>query len=554
MALFEQLGNTIVEEKLKKLKKEAEERDASRRAADRGLPYANLNDVALSLEALKEIPETEARAAQIAAIEINPKEIAFAIYDQTAAVDAIAARFKAKGFKIRFVVVSQNGLEAVWKRYEDIKTISSEDLGNVTLQNADVYSMHSLQERFAALEQEKNVSTTQLITYLFAGATTLDASDIHVEAQKESAKIRFRIDGVLYDIATISNRLCKLLLNRIKLLSELKINISDKPQDGRFSILRKDKQNIDVRVSFIPSEYGETAVMRVLDPKATQVTFEKLGFRDADWMIISKELKRPNGMVLVTGPTGCGKTTTLYSFLRYVHSPENKIITIEDPIEYHLDGVEQTQVDAKKGYTFESGLRSILRQDPDIILVGEIRDGETAKIAANAALTGHLVFSTLHTNDAVGAIPRLLDLGVGASAISSSLSVVMAQRLVRTLCDSCKIERKVTDRERQKIETFIAALPEKARPSRIPNSIYEARGCDKCRNGYKGRVGVFEILKITDAIKTKIVSGVSEESLKAAMRDSGAISMQEDGVLKVLQGRTTFEEVEHSTGPLEWLE
>jgi type II secretory ATPase GspE/PulE/Tfp pilus assembly ATPase PilB-like protein len=256
---------------------------------------------------------------------------------------------------------------------------------------------------------------------------------------------------------------------------------------------------------------------------------------------------------LVTGPTGSGKTTTLYSFLRYINSSENKIITIEDPIEYRLDGIEQTQIDVKKGYTFEAGLRSILRQDPDVILVGEIRDGETAKIGANAALTGHLVFSTLHTNNSAGAIPRLIDLGVGTSAISSSLSVVIAQRLVRVLCPKCKAEKVITESDRAKIQIFIDTLPIGIKEKTTLTTVYEPKGCEECRNGYKGRIGVFELFRITDEIREYIAKGASEEELKKVMREKGMVNMQTDGILKVLQGKTTFDEVERSTGPIEWL-
>ena len=248
------------------------------------------------------------------------------------------------------------------------------------------------------------------------------------------------MDGVLYDVARFDKKIYESLLNRIKLVSGLKLNVISMPQDGRFTILREGSGDIEVRVSTIPSEYGETAVLRLLDPSAVALKLADLGLRADDMEIADNELKKPNGMILVTGPTGSGKTTTLYAFLKEVHNSELKSITIEDPIEYHLAGIEQTQVDTERGYTFAAGLRSILRQDPDIILVGEIRDLETAETAIHAALTGHVVFSTLHTNDAVGAIPRLIDMGTKLSTIGPALNLVVAQRLVRKLCDSCKSE------------------------------------------------------------------------------------------------------------------
>lgn len=398
---------------------------------------------------------------------------------------------------------------------------------------------------------KNNIPITEAVAILFSAATALKASDVHLESEKDDALVRFRLDGLLYDVTHIPRTAYTEVLRRIKLISDLKSNLSDVPQDGRFTIVR-DGSDIEVRVSTIPSEYGETAVLRLLDPKAVALNLDQLGFRKDDLDIADKELKKPNGMVLVTGPTGSGKTTTLYAFLKQVHNSELKTITIEDPIEYHLTGIEQTQVDPKNGYDFAAGLRSILRQDPDIILVGEIRDLETAEVAMHAALTGHVVFSTLHTNDAAGAVPRLIDLGTKSSIIGPALNLVVAQRLVRKLCDDCKTETGIAPELEANIKKFIGVLPARVPKEKISMKLYSSKGCDKCHNGFRGRVGVFELLQVNDELESLIAQGITEEGINGFARKQGMVTMQEDGILKALNGVTTLDEVERTTGPIEW--
>jgi type II secretory ATPase GspE/PulE/Tfp pilus assembly ATPase PilB-like protein len=309
-----------------------------------------------------------------------------------------------------------------------------------------------------------------------------------------------------------------------------------------------------MRVSVIPSEFGETIVMRILDPDAISVSMAELGLRPDDLAIVEGELKRPNGLILNTGPTGSGKTTTLYAFLQTISTPEVKIITVEDPIEYHVKGIEQTQVDPEVGYTFAKGLRAIVRQDPDAILVGEIRDFETADIALEAALTGHLVLSTLHTNDAVGAVPRFVDLGVKPESIGPALSLVIAQRLVRKLCLNCRKAVPMDGALKANIDKFLNDLP--ARVDRAPYgapTLFQAVGCEKCSNiGYRGRVGIFEFFKGGPDLEEIILERVSEAAMRGLAKRQGMVMMQQDGILKTLIGLTTFEEVESVTGPIEW--
>ena len=395
-------------------------------------------------------------------------------------------------------------------------------------------------------------STTDILESILSGALAAGVSDIHFEPERESIRLRFRIDGVLKDISAVPAADYKYIVSRLKLVGGIKMNITEMAQDGRFTIV-SETDRIEVRLSLNPSEYGETIVMRVLDPKNISLELKDLGLRADDEAIVLKSLKKPNGMTLVTGPTGSGKTTALYAFLKSVRSPEIKMITIEDPIEYHLDGVQQTQVDVAAGYDFGNGLRSILRQDPDVILVGEIRDLDTAEIAVHASLTGHLVFSTLHTNSAAGAIPRLIDIGVKPQVIGPALNIVIAERLVRRLCGHCKKPVSISPEMTEKIDGFIKDLPEKIDKAPYGDiKLFEPVGCPLCNGGYKGRVGIFEVLDIDDDFKTLIHEEASETDIIKFAVQSGFVTLQRDGILKAITGLTDLAEVERATGPIEW--
>jgi len=390
---------------------------------------------------------------------------------------------------------------------------------------------------------------SELSEVILGGGIILDASDIHIETEEEQVKIRARCDGVLQDITTIDKNIYHGLLSRIKLLAVLKMNITNRPQDGRFSVFSED-QVIEVRVSTLPSEYGESIVLRLLNPKSL-INLDALGLRKDLLLLLKKEIKKPNGMIIVTGPTGSGKTTTLYAFLKQLQSPEIKIITIEDPIEYHLPGISQTQVAPEKGYTFASGLKSIVRQDPDVILVGEIRDLETADIALQSALTGHLVFSTLHTNDAAGTIARLVSLGAKPSNIGPAVNMAVAQRLVRKACDKCKELKKISPQELKKIKSGLNnVLKIVTAPKITDNSkIATAKGCKYCNNtGYRGRVGIFEAFLIDDDMENFIDKNPSIADLRAKAIKKGFVTMYQDGLIKVLEGVTTIEEIDRVTG------
>jgi type IV pilus assembly protein PilB len=337
------------------------------------------------------------------------------------------------------------------------------------------------------------------------------------------------------------------LLSRLKLLSGIKLNIKNKPQPGRFTIQVEKRNDIEVRSSTLPTNEGESIVMRILDPQSLK-ELESLGLREKLLENFKTQIKKPNGMILLTGPTGSGKTTTLYAFLRKIQKPGIKIITIEDPPEYQLEGITQTKVDRDRGYDFASGLKSIMRQDPDVILVGEIRDAETCKIAIQAALTGHLVFSTLHTNDAPGTISRLVSLQAKAINIGPALNLTVAQRLVRKLCPKCKKKRKLTKEESEKIKKELKNLPENVKIPEI-KEVYEAKGCKYCNNtGYKDRVGVFESLLVDDEIERFILNNPSLADLRKRAVEKGMVKLKQDGLIKVLQGITSIEELERVIG------
>lgn len=556
MGIFENFKDERVTEKLERLRREAEERDARREAEAEGREYLDMSRISVSLDALRVIPEEKAREAGMAAVQMRKKELALVTANGNSPVaQAVIEDLRKRGYELRIFITSLTSIrENAWSRYKEIKEAPADSLSSVMVRPLEVSTVGSVAEKLAEEERAAGgVSTTSFINIVLSASIALGASDIHLEPKKEDALLRFRIDGILYDIYEMTFATYKLVLARMKLLSGLKINIADKPQDGRFTI-KRDENDVEVRTSLIPSEHGETAVLRVLDPGAISLGMADLGFREEDEALVRRELKRPNGMVLVTGPTGSGKTTTLYAFLRHVRTPEKKVITIEDPIEYHLDGIEQTQVDPARGYTFGEGLRSILRQDPDVILVGEIRDLETAEIGIHASLTGHLVFSTLHTNNSLGAIPRLIDLGIKPSVIGPSLNVVIAQRLVRRLCPACRTAVELTGTEKEKVNGFLAHIPGPvAERFKSVTTNFKAVGCEKCRNGYKGRVGIYEIFDLRSGeFQSQITKEVSEEDLRKYAAEHGMIDMQSDGVLKVLRGETTFEEVERVTGPIPW--
>jgi type II secretory ATPase GspE/PulE/Tfp pilus assembly ATPase PilB-like protein len=389
------------------------------------------------------------------------------------------------------------------------------------------------------LEQVGNISIISLVDALIEDAHSMRASDIHIDPHEKDIQVRMRIDGVLQDAYSFPKEIQSEVVTRIKVLAGLRTDEHQTPQDGRFRIIMEDKGPIDIRVSIAPAYYGENAVLRLLSEHTEKLSLESLGLSDSDRQKVEHAIKQPYGMILATGPTGSGKTTTLYTVLKTLNTKEVSIITIEDPIEYAIEGINQIQVNNMTGLTFANGLRSVLRQDPDIIMVGEIRDPETAGLAVNTALTGHLMLSTLHTNDAATTLPRLLDLGMEPYLITTTVNIVIGQRLVRKICEHCKKEHKLTDSEKKNLAglgTYAAA--------NIPNKMFRGEGCDNCLgSGYRGRIGIYEVMVVDDAIREAMLERCSAANIKRMAIERGMSTMVEDGFRKAVQGITTPEEV-----------
>lgn len=385
------------------------------------------------------------------------------------------------------------------------------------------------------LDDTSDAPVIRLVNHMISQAVKAGASDIHIEPFQDVLKVRYRIDGILYEMLTPPKGVQASLISRIKVMA--KMNIAEKrvPQDGRAQV-RIGNQEIDIRISTVPTSHGERLVMRLLNKSGYFLEFSEFGLSKDNYQIIHKIIRQNNGIVLVTGPTGSGKTTTLYAALSEINSPDKNIITIEDPVEYNLKGIGQIQVNAKTGVTFAKGLRSIVRQDPDIVLIGEIRDLETAEIAIQSALTGHLVFSTLHTNDSAGAVTRLVDLGVEPYLISSSVNSVVAQRLVRVLCNDCKEGYRLD-------ESHIKALNGSGEKF-LGEFVYKPKGCPKCFNtGYSGRQAIFEIMLMDDTLKSLVLQTSDANQIKAAALRAGMVTLRRDGMIKVLKGITSIDEV-----------
>ena len=549
-----QFDETEAEKRLKILRQREAEELAMIMSQKYGIPYVDLTLVAISGDALRIVPETEAREVQIIAFGRVGKKISVAMRSpDEPKTRAVVKRLEDLGYTLSRFITSEYSLKSAFEHYKDLSyavenqagvfNIGGEALKPLIEQATDVIKIASLTQEAVSLKRAYR--TTRILQVILAGALGTEASDIHFEPEEQAVRLRYRMDGVLIDVLTLDNETYHLVLSRFKLLAGLKLNVTDQAQDGRFSIKLSDSE-IEIRASILPGAYGETMVMRILNPKSIGVPLEALGMEEKFRSRIEKEIAKPNGMILTTGPTGSGKTTTLYAFLRSVNNPDTKIITIEDPIEYHLKGVVQTQVESEKNYTFASGLRSALRQDPDIIMVGEIRDAEVAATAINAALTGHLVFSTLHTNNAAGSFPRLIDMGISEKVLSSAVTVTMAQRLVRKLCSQCKVERQANTAEQEIIDRIIGGIVDKTFVPQNTHTVWDPNpsGCPTChQRGYKGRLGVYEAIFMDRAIEEILRSKPSEREIFEAARQQGLPSMTEDGILKVLRGITSYEEL-----------
>jgi type IV pilus assembly protein PilB len=543
---------------LQKMRQLSEEGQAAALAQQVRLPYIDLHIFPLDTNDLVNIEEKDARTFQLAIFQKKGREIRVALIDPTQqqALEFIKKLEQENGWTAKLYVASRSSLERAWSLYQKAPFLDQLDFFKVSLSGGD---LEKFEKDFGDLLTLKNriteIPTSEVIQIILAGAIKLDASDIHFETQEGQVRLRYRIDGILQDIGFLPTTIYAFILSRIKMLGKMKLNIRDRAQDGHFS-LQIDSKRIDIRINIIPGNRGENINMRLLDQSSTMLHVEDLGLRGLAYEQIQKHITKPNGMILNTGPTGSGKTTTLYTLLNKLNEPGVKIITIEDPVEYEISGIVQTQVSKNKDYTFASGLRSIVRQDPDVILVGEIRDEETAAIAVNAALTGHLVLSTLHTNNAAGSVPRLIEMGLKPNVIAPAVTAFVAQRLVRKLCQHCKEAYEPAPETVDSLKEILSLISPKAQVE-IPKGItrlHKPVGCAKCHfTGYKGRIGIFEVLTVTQTIQELVMNMASEMEIMKAALEEGMITMTQDGILKAVDGITSLEEVWRVTGENDFL-
>ena len=540
------------------LRHQSEEEQTATFAATIGLPYLDTNLIPISSESIKLISEEDARQYGLAIIQKIGKKASIVSTNpiQLETVDYLKNLAESTGWDMQIFVISQYNMNKILERYKKIVFTDILSQLSVTLSGEDLEKFDAYLKDLITLKQRiEELPITQVINIIMGGAYKLNASDIHIEPQEKEFRLRYRVDGILHDVTFFPLNIFKKIISRIKMMSGMKINLRDIAQDGTFEINIENKK-IAIRASIIPGSFGESIVMRLLDPTSIQVNVESLGLQGLAYEEVQKQINAPNGMVLTTGPTGSGKTTTLYALIHKLNNPEAKIITIEDPIEYEVPGISQTQIEKSRGYTFANGLRAIVRQDPDVILVGEIRDDETADIAVNSALTGHLVLSTIHTNNAIGTIPRLIEMGVKPSLIVPAVNAFIGQRLVRRLCD-CKEAYTPARESVDSIKKILSIISPKAKVD-VPKEItklYRPTGCPKCNNlGYKGRVGIFEVITINEHLEELILNMAGETELTVAALESGMITMLQDGILKALHGITSIEEVKRVTGEGDFLQ
>ncbi|MFA5995596.1 MAG: GspE/PulE family protein [Patescibacteria group bacterium] len=520
------------------------------KAVEFSLEYINLQGFPVGPEILSLITEEQARRIRtVVFFKLdNQIRLATCLPDHPEIYDIIARlQREFPGTNIAIYLTSEHSMNEVLKLYKNIAHIRTTTT-NVALTKAELDYFQQAIHSFADMEKMlATANMTQAFAMMVAEAMNVNSSDIHVEAGEHHIIVRYRVDGLLQVAAKIPASIWPHLITRIKTIAGLKINVDSIPQDGRITIVM-DQDKLDIRVSTIPTTWGESVVMRLLRSNSISLSFEQLGLRSAAFKRLKHELDKPQGMIITTGPTGSGKTTSLYAMLNTLNQPDRKIITLENPIEYRLPGIDQSQIEHAKGYTFSKGLRAILRQDPNIIMVGEIRDLETAETAIQAALTGHLLLSTIHTNDAAGAIPRFLSMGAQPFLLAPAMNAIVGQRLVRKLCDFCKTEITLDLETLDRVKNLVKNIPENSGeiiPDPNTLKFYEGKGCDQCHKlGYKGRIGIYEVFTKTPEIEAITLAGnVSEYQMREVTHRLGMLTMAQDGILKALAGVTSVAEV-----------
>jgi type IV pilus assembly protein PilB len=550
-AVAEKKVQEVFTEKMEKIRIAELENVAQAQAQSLGYPYINLIGFPINSDTINSLPRDIARAHKVVCFEKSDKSVKLAsTLPNNPKLNDILKDLARQTTTNRgeIYLISENSFVQTEKLYDKFPP-PREFVAGVRITGEELEELQKELKNFgilnARLNEEK--SMTAIFKMILAGAMKAGSSDIHIEAEENKIILRYRIDGVLSVVATLAKEVWDRLDSRVKNIAGLKINVTAKPQDGRITIFLAKGEKIDVRVSVLPTAYGESIVMRLLKSNIASLQFEDLGVRGKAYEDLKRQVERPTGMIVTTGPTGSGKTTTLYAILNKLNSPETKIITLEDPIEYKLEGISQSQIDHSAGYSFADGLRSILRQDPDIIMVGELRDLETVEVSIQAALTGHQVLSTLHTNDAAGAIPRFLSMGAKPFLLAPALNAVIGQRLVRKIHDKCKIETQLEPAMLQRVKELLGNLPANSGYKVDLNNLkfYRGQGCEECNHiGLKGRLGVYEIFTLNAKIEAEILSGqTSEYKVAELAHEGGMITMAQDGILKALDGITTVDEV-----------
>ncbi|MFA6963201.1 MAG: GspE/PulE family protein [Patescibacteria group bacterium] len=533
------------------LTREQEERHTKETAAKLKLPYMNLVNYPIVKEVLEVIPEEDAIAYQVAPFLKVGHQIRIGMVDPTNEKSKAYLSKIAEEKNVSFAVslVSKTSFIFGVYAYEQIKTKAIETKAEEEKRKED-NSFYNIKDIKGAAEAAKTATITRLLETILFGAINLGASDVHLEPAENKFLVRLRIDGVLQDLVDLPLQKYKQLLQRIKYVAKLRMDITDKPQDGHFSLASPDNKSLDFRVSTMPSASGEAVVLRLLNMEGDFLKLENMGFRPDALVAIREAIGRPHGMVITSGPTGSGKTTTLYALLLEIKKPGVKIITLEDPVEFKMEGIEQSQIKPGQGYEFADGLRGSMRQDPNVLMVGEIRDLETAEIAIQAALTGHLMLSTIHANSAPAVYARFLEMGVKPFLLTGSLNIIMAQRLVRRICKDCATQYEASDKDWKAIVDILSPIVERLDPAiavKLENgqrTLFQAKGCSVCSStGYVGRVAVVEYIVPNDTIEGLVTSGASISMFDKEARKEGMITMEQDGLIKALAGITTLDEV-----------
>jgi type IV pilus assembly protein PilB len=520
------------------------EQEIRTKAKTFGLQYVNLMEFAINTDVLRHIKKDDAERIGLMPFYQVGKTIKIAFVDpQKNESQKIIKAFTEKGFTVEVYLASEESIKTGQQLYYTKQYIEEEEKKARIEEDKQQSTEEDIAELSQLVDEIEEATAERALFLIQKGAIKSNASDIHLQPEETFCRVRLRIDGILTEVFQLSVEAYDRILKQIKYLSHLKLNLSTVPQDGKYNFLVNDRK-VDVRVSTLPSEQGETIVLRILDPKKGFMNFEELGFKDKALEWVQSAMRVPNGLILVTGPTGSGKTTTLYSMLNRLNTSERKIITLEDPIEYHLSGIVQSEVNKAQEYDFHSGLRSILRQDPDIVMIGEIRDHETAESAAQASLTGHIVLSTLHTNSAVQTIIRLKNIGLPPFMIAPALNIIVAQRLVRTLCD-CAQPRDLSETENKELAKVLTDIQNRGiQTPPLPKQLMSPVGCQKCsKTGYQGQIGVIEVLNVDDEMRELILNDATSKQLLELAKKKGMLTMRENGTLMILNSITSISEV-----------